>query len=205
MNARQCAMRGSTLFLRSLTWALLVAAAAVAAQGSPAERARIDAERRQVETRFANVEADCRRRFFVTICLDGAKTQRRQAMDALRQQELALDDAEPRQRADGRRRAVEARQAEVAGRAPAASQLEAPARVAPAATASASAAPVAPAANGRPRDASASEAAARRAAEAERRRAEAAALQARIAQRESERASAGQRSAPLPPRPQIRP
>jgi hypothetical protein len=193
------------LHLRTLIGCMLSVSLAAAAQDGADERTRIDAERRQVEARYAVEEAACRQRFFVTSCVDDAKARRREALDVLRQQELALDEAERRRRADERLRAVEARRAEVAARAPAASQPEPVARFAPLDAASApaaSAAAAAPASSSRTRDASASEEAARRAAASERRRAEAAALQARILEREAARASASQRSAPLPPRPE---
>jgi hypothetical protein len=198
-------MRGSAVHLRTLIGCLLLASTAAGAQDSTAERTRIAAERRQIEVRYASEESECRQRFFVTACLEAAKARRREALDVLRSQELALDDAERLRRADERLRAVEARRAEVAARAPAASQPE---PVAPVAPMAASSVPSAPAASGtsasisRTRDAAASEAAARRAAAAERRRAEAAAAQARIAEREAARASGGQRSAPLPLRPE---
>lgn len=197
------------MHLRKLIGGLLLASTAAAAQDGAGERTRIDAERRQVEARYATEESACRQRFFVTSCIDDAKLRRREALDLLRQQELALDEAERRRRAEERLRAVEARRAEVAARPPAASQPEPAARSAPQAAASApeaTAASEAPAANSRTGDASAAEAAAIRAAASERRRAEAAALQARIREREAARASAGQRSAPLPPRPEeVRP
>ena len=189
--------------LRTLLPALFLCSAMAWAQNAVSERARIDDERRQVEARYAAEEADCRQRFFVTSCIDEAKARRREALDTLRQQELQLDDAERKRRAAERMQAIEARRAEAAARPQAASQPEPVIRVPPAAavasmpelTAPRRAAP----------SASEAEAAASRAAAAERRRAEAAARQARIAEREAARASEGQRSAPLPPRPQNQP
>lgn len=161
------------------------------------ERARIAAERRAVDERYAAEQAECRQRFAVTGCLDEARAHRRAAQADLKRQELVLDDAERKRRASERLQAVERRRAEAASR--------------PAAAASAVVRPVpspAPAASTptrAPRSPQApdAQAAARRAEAAQRLRDEAAEDRRQIREREAQRDKDGRHPAPLPLPPEL--
>ncbi len=79
--------------------AVLVPALAQATGGDPAmnvaaERSRIATQRAQQEERFAQAEVACYRRFAVFDCLRDARQVRRTALDALRRQEVVLNDDE---------------------------------------------------------------------------------------------------------------
>ena len=116
--------------------------AAHAAQSDPADRiqrARIQAERRDAQVRFDQQMAACSKQFAAAACQDLARSDRRAALDALRHQQLVLDDAQRRGRAAARLRAIENKaaaqstaQAEAAAAAqplsPAASAASAPRR-----------------------------------------------------------------------------
>ncbi|OGB08753.1 MAG: hypothetical protein A3E79_18475 [Burkholderiales bacterium RIFCSPHIGHO2_12_FULL_61_11] len=97
--------------MRKLTIALFMAtlgAFAGAQTGAPltlpaaqqgaleAERARINAERARLETRFLAEEAACYDRFFVSSCLGDVNKRRREATADLRRQEISLNDQERR-------------------------------------------------------------------------------------------------------------
>ena len=96
-------------FLRPLLLAAAVCASAGGAwaqaseEGPPIraqeERARIAAERAQIEKRFAGEEAQCYRKFGVTDCLQESRKRRRQDLGDLRRQELSLNDADRKRRA----------------------------------------------------------------------------------------------------------
>ncbi len=74
----------------------IVAPVAVDSEG---ERSRIQAERAREEARYQLEESACYARFAVSDCLRKARAQRRQVLDKLRQQELVLNDAERRRKA----------------------------------------------------------------------------------------------------------
>ena len=59
-----------------------------------AEQARIQAERQQIEKRFAAEEAGCFQKFAVNDCRDASRARRRLEMADLRRQEISLNDAE---------------------------------------------------------------------------------------------------------------
>ncbi len=63
------------------------------------ERARIAAERKEIEVRFAAEEAACRAKFFVNACLNDMRPRQREALTDLRRQEILLDDAERKRKA----------------------------------------------------------------------------------------------------------
>ena len=63
------------------------------------ERERINSERLTLETRFDVEEAACYRKFFTNSCLNEILPRRRAAMALLRQQEVALNDRERREKA----------------------------------------------------------------------------------------------------------
>jgi hypothetical protein len=81
------------------------------ADDAAAERQRIRAERAQVQARYADTVRECNRRFVVTSCVEGARAERRQALNRLSNQELVLDQAERRQRAAQRAADIRAKQA----------------------------------------------------------------------------------------------
>lgn len=58
------------------------------------EHARIQAERQQIEKRFADEEVACFQKFAVNDCRDASRARRRVEMADLRRQEIALNDAE---------------------------------------------------------------------------------------------------------------
>lgn len=176
---------------RGAAWCLV--AVAFAAQAD--DRARIATEKRAVEARHAEAQARCAERFAVNACLDDARAQRRQALAALRSQELALDEAERKRRAADRMQAIERKRAEAAA-LPASELGAGPVLRAPRV---AGPQPVPPAAS-RPQALRAAEEAeaARRAAAAERVREDAARDRERIEQRQAERQQQGRTSQPLP-------
>ena len=63
------------------------------------ERARINAERASLEAGFDTEEAACYKKFFVNSCLKEVQPRRRAALALLRQQEVALNDRERKDRA----------------------------------------------------------------------------------------------------------
>jgi len=67
-----------------------------------AERSRIRTERAFEESEFIKREAACYARFAVTDCLESLRSQRREKLDALRRQEVVLDDADRKQKAQER-------------------------------------------------------------------------------------------------------
>lgn len=168
---------------------LLQAAASLA---TPAERQQIAAERRNIERDFAAQEQACRQRFAVTGCVEDASARRRQALAPWREKELALDAADRRRRAAQRQAAIQARlQAASAAAASAPPVLP---RTRKASTTPSTVLPAAPPAAS-PAQASA---AAGRVKDAAARKAEAEAVQARVARRQAERAREGKVVTPLP-------
>jgi colicin import membrane protein len=67
--------------------------------GVAAHRARIDAERKQVEAEFGDLQKQCYRKFAVNDCLNRARAQRREKLSDLRRQEISLNDAERKRKA----------------------------------------------------------------------------------------------------------
>ncbi|HEY8047884.1 MAG TPA: hypothetical protein VIE63_01830 [Ramlibacter sp.] len=76
-----------------------------------AERARLKAERQKVEAQFAAEEKTCYRKFAVNDCLATARAKRRTAVDDLRRQEIALNDAERKRKAAERRQEIDQKEA----------------------------------------------------------------------------------------------
>jgi hypothetical protein len=72
-----------------------------------AERARLKAGREKAEAEFRAQEQACYRKFAVNDCLSAARAKRRTAVDDLRRQEIALNDAERKRKAAERRQAIE--------------------------------------------------------------------------------------------------
>jgi hypothetical protein len=92
--------------IRRLFLALvLVSGAALAAEiDDRAEREQIRQRREVVEAQHVQRQAECHKRFAVTACLDKARLERHDALAALREQELALDDAQRRVRTEAQAR-----------------------------------------------------------------------------------------------------
>lgn len=63
------------------------------------ERSRIQSERTREESLNVKEEAACYAKFAVTNCLGQVRVRRREALDKLRRQEVALNDAERKQKA----------------------------------------------------------------------------------------------------------
>lgn len=99
------------------------AGAATGAEGDPAssavavhrkvERDRIAREREVLAARRQQDEAACHQRFAVEDCLRGVRARAREAQDRLRAQEIELNDAERREKAAERLRAIKDRQTAV--------------------------------------------------------------------------------------------
>ena len=97
--------------------AWLTAGLARAADGpEDAERANIARERNAAEARFTASDAECRKRFIVSSCLEAAQQERRKTVDALRARQLAVDEARRRERVEARRTELENKSAEDARR-----------------------------------------------------------------------------------------
>ena len=73
---------------------------------------RITAAREAAATRFAEAEKLCWQRFTVNDCIRVATDERRNTLDRLRQEELALNDLERKRRAENRLRDLEQKQRE---------------------------------------------------------------------------------------------
>ncbi|MBA2675030.1 hypothetical protein, partial [Ramlibacter sp.] len=94
-----------------LSFLVLATAGAWAQEADVAgERARISGERKQVEERFASEEKACRAKFAVTDCLNDAKARRRDAVGELRRQELTLNEADRKRKAAERLREIDQKQ-----------------------------------------------------------------------------------------------
>ncbi len=169
------------------------------AADSAAERKRLAAERASIEARFRGDEAACRERFVVTPCVEEAKASRRLALAKVRDQELVLDDADRKLRAQNRRRDIADKRAHSAAQAASAASAAKPASASPSAR-QALAAP-APASAEAPASRPALDgaaAASRRADKAAQRQEQARLRQQRIEQREREHQKKGRKAAPLP-------
>jgi hypothetical protein len=79
------------------------------------ERERLAAERDVVQRQTGETEADCYQRFAVSACLRDVRKQRRVALEALRKQELALNDLRRTAATEAQARKVQERQAEKEG------------------------------------------------------------------------------------------
>jgi hypothetical protein len=68
-------------------------------QDDESERRRIQTERAREEASYQTEEAACYARFAVTDCIRQARVHRREALDKLRRQELALNEIERKRKA----------------------------------------------------------------------------------------------------------
>ena len=147
-------MRLPVVLILLLSLCATAPAWAISPADDAAERQRIAGEKAEVEKAYAAREAECRRRFIVTSCLDAARRDRREAVERLRQQEVVLDEAQRKLRAaqrieeirskvsadEAKRREAEARvQAREAQRQEQAARVEAAASAASAPSAAAAA------------------------------------------------------------------
>lgn len=110
-----------------------LAGAATAQVDADAERDRISAERARVEAAFIEREKACYGKFAVNDCIDAARALRREAVADLRRQEILLNDAQRKRKADERLRELEERKAEQARRPASAAAPQAGPAPAPAA------------------------------------------------------------------------
>ncbi len=194
-------MRNLSLWRIGLCSALALATGSLlAAEDAASERKRVAGERAVVEQRFKAEQTECAQRFAVNACMDAARQSRREALSPLRQQELLLSDAERKQRAAERAKAIERNRVEADARALAPAPMASAVRVRPS-LAPASAPPRDRAASA-PRPAA--DKAAERASETARRRQEADVGRERIRSRLDKRAAEGKKVAPLPT-PETRP
>ncbi|MDT7835491.1 hypothetical protein [Aquabacterium sp. OR-4] len=108
------------------------ASAQVQVPDDAAERDRIGRERQAVQARFDQAQRDCAGRFQVNACLDGARAERRQALDRLHREQVVLDDARRRTRAAERLQGQQRRQREREAQAALAASAGAAAASAPA-------------------------------------------------------------------------
>lgn len=73
------------------------------------ELRRIQADRTRAEARFAGEDAACYARFAVTDCLREVRVRRREVLDDLRRQEVAINDAERKRKAQEQIERIEER------------------------------------------------------------------------------------------------
>ncbi len=79
----------------------------LASAAADRERERINSERVVLEAKFDAEEAACYKKFAINYCLNAIKPRRREAMTALRQQEVALNDIKRKQKAAEQMRSTE--------------------------------------------------------------------------------------------------
>lgn len=86
-----------------------VAAASAPSLDLQAQRQQLQAERTRLEALYDQEAAICYARFAVTDCLEKVRLRRRLALDGLRRQERALNDAERRQAGQAQLDRIEAK------------------------------------------------------------------------------------------------
>ncbi|HET7525106.1 MAG TPA: hypothetical protein VFK10_04115 [Burkholderiaceae bacterium] len=193
----------------AIAMALALAAVAVrAADAEPpsdkARREQINAERAAAQARYEQAIAECERGFVVTSCVNQAKAERRAALDRLSREQMALDDAQRKRRAEQRRQQIaekRAQQAQEAAAARDAASSPAPqVRTPRQPAAPASGAKAARRAEPHSSDAAAATAAeaTERASDAQERRERAQAHEEAVRKRNAERAAQRPPAAPLP-------
>ncbi|MDP1567810.1 MAG: hypothetical protein Q8L91_16355 [Polaromonas sp.] len=95
-------MKKTLLFLLALTSTLMAAAQPgedLFSAAAQKERDRINTERLALEASFDREDAACYKKFFTNRCLQESQLRRREAMALLRQQEVALNDRERKEKA----------------------------------------------------------------------------------------------------------
>jgi hypothetical protein len=180
-------------------------AQAVSAVDPSEVRTRIEAQRSSAKVALAEKERACKQAFAVASCIDAARKEQRAVLTGLRNEELALDEAERTAKADRRRKTLldseaarNARPAEGAASAARRSTRHAASSAPSGAEASAGAVD-------RPKAASGVGHTAHRTADEERRKAEfeartrsAQAHREAVERRNAQRAASGKKVAPLP-------
>ena len=207
--------------LRRVRLAMLLLLPLQAAAESPqtlAERQLIAEQRATIEADYTRGERDCQQEFAVTACVNRLREQRREALAALRERELQLDDARRRAEVAAQRQRLADKAAANAARPPPAPASSAEAQAPPAPRSPPSAKPRAPrpapapaaisSAPSLPTPGDAQRKAAQRAEEAkaaaervqaqQRRASEAAAHREAVQRRNAQRAASGKQAAPLP-------
>lgn len=89
----------------------LLCMSARAQDDAPAQREAIAAERAAAVARFVGQERACQAHFIVTACVEAAQREQRATLTRLRRQELQLDEAQRREAAAARLRAIRSRMA----------------------------------------------------------------------------------------------
>lgn len=74
-------------------------AAAASVDELKAQRAQIDAARRQANVAYAERERRCQEQFVVTACVENARAERRRELDRLSREQAVVDEALRKQRA----------------------------------------------------------------------------------------------------------
>lgn len=95
-------MKKTLLLLLALTFGFMAAAQPredLFSAAAQKERERINTERAALEARFDQEEAACYKKFFTNSCIKEILPRRREAMGLLRQQEVALNDRERKEKA----------------------------------------------------------------------------------------------------------
>lgn len=82
---------------KRFAWLLLLLCGLAQADDS-AEKERLKKERAAVEAEYARQELACHQQFAVNACLEKARIERQKALQTVRTQELAIEDAERRER-----------------------------------------------------------------------------------------------------------
>ncbi|WP_395056660.1 hypothetical protein [Polaromonas sp.] len=103
-------MKQSLLILLALTFGVMAAAQPredLFSAAAQKERERINTERVALEAGFDREEAACYKKFFTNSCLKEVQPRRREALGLLRQQEIALDDRERKEKAAAQIRKTE--------------------------------------------------------------------------------------------------
>ncbi|MBC7955054.1 MAG: hypothetical protein H7Y33_04170 [Cytophagales bacterium] len=110
---------------------LLLAACGLAHASDEAQRSELRRQRAAIEAEYAQRDQACRQQFVVTPCLERSRTDKQSALQSARTQELALDDAQRRQRAQAQSQRVteKTEAAQVRGDKPPQPQLPKPPRV----------------------------------------------------------------------------
>jgi hypothetical protein len=88
-------------------WAwLLWVLCSVAQADDAAQRQELKRQRAAIEAQHAQREEACRKQFVVTPCLEKVRVDKQTALESVRTHELALDEAERRQRAEAQAQRV---------------------------------------------------------------------------------------------------
>ena len=89
-----------TVFILCIAWnAQAQLVVSISDAQSQAEQMRINKERAVLETQYAAQETECYKRFAVNSCLGELRARKRLSMDALRRQEIVLNDVQRKTRA----------------------------------------------------------------------------------------------------------